>query len=109
MPMKGLFERKGDGLRGLETDEQGDGQSRPLRGGNGIELRGGNSGFAQCGLRDGQKIFQMFARGEFGHNAAVFGMQLNLRRNGVRQDFSVTHNRGAGLVAGSFNGKKCHS
>ena len=30
---------KGDGLRGFEADEQRRRQSRPLRGGNGIELR----------------------------------------------------------------------
>ena len=32
---------KRDGLRGLETDQQRDGQARPLRGGHGIQLVGG--------------------------------------------------------------------
>ena len=50
----------------------------------------------------------MFARGEFRHHAAVFGVQLNLRRNRVGQNFSVAHDGGAGFVAGSFNGQNGH-
>jgi hypothetical protein len=99
-----LVHRERNGLRGLEPDEQGDAQSRPLRGGDGIKLRYGNSGIAQRGFGDGNQVPQMFARGKFGHNAAVFGMEFDLRGDGVGQDFSVTHDGGAGFVAGGFDG-----
>ena len=62
--------------------------------------------FAQRGLRDGNQIPQMFARGQFRHDAAVFGVQFDLRGDGVGQDSSVAHDGGAGFVAGSFKGQK---
>jgi hypothetical protein len=50
----------------------------------------------------------MLARGEFGHNAAVFGVKFDLRGNDVGQDFSIAHNGDAGFIAGSFNSKQSH-
>ena len=50
----------------------------------------------------------MFAGGQFGHDAAVFGVQLDLRGNDAGQDPAVAHDGGAGFVAGSFKGQKSH-
>jgi len=95
-------------LRRLQPDEQGVGQSRPLRRRHGVELLNGNARLAQRGLRDGQKIFQVFARGEFRHHAAVFRVQLDLRGDDVGQDFPVAHDGGAGFIAGSFEREQGH-
>jgi hypothetical protein len=59
-------------------------------------------------LHDGNQIPQMFAGGQFRHNAAVFGVQLDLRGDGAGQNPAVAHDRGAGFVAGSFKGQQDH-
>ena len=103
-----LIQGKRDSLRGLETNQQGGGQSRPLRGRHGVELLRGNASLMNRLLSNRQKIFQVFAGGQFRHHPAVFGMKLDLRGDDVGQDFTVAHNRGAGLVAGSFEGEEGH-
>jgi hypothetical protein len=50
----------------------------------------------------------MFAGGQFRHNAAVFGVQLDLRGDGAGQNPAVAHDGGAGFIAGSFKGQKSH-
>ena len=50
----------------------------------------------------------MFTGGEFGHHAAVFGVQFDLRGNSAGQNPAVAHDGGAGFVAGSFKGKNRH-
>jgi hypothetical protein len=47
----------------------------------------------------------MFTRGEFGHNAAILGVNPDLRGNGVGQYRSVAHHGDAGFVTGSFYGQ----
>ena len=108
MPTNGLFSANADGLRGLETDEQRVRQTRPLRGGDGVQLSDRNSGCAQRRLRDGNQIPQMFARGEFRHDAAVFGVELDLRGNDAGQNLAVANHRHAGFIAGSFDGEQRH-
>src|ERR1017187_6114498 len=51
----------------------------------------------------------MFAGGKFRHHAAVFRMQLDLRRSRIGQNPAVAHDGGAGFVAGSFKGQKNHA
>ena len=94
-----------NGLRGLESDEQGHGQARPLRGGHGIKLPRLHACFAQCGLHDGDQVPQMFAGGKFRHDTAVFGVQLDLLGDGAGQNPAVAHDCGAGFIAGSFKGQ----
>ena len=106
--MKGLFKAKATACAALKPTSKAMASPGPWVAATASSCAAETAGLTQRGLRDGQKIFQVFARGQFGNDAAVFGMQLNLRRNGVCQDFSVTHNRGARLVAGGFNGKECH-
>jgi hypothetical protein len=59
-------------------------------------------------LHDGHQISQVFAGGKFRHDAAVFGVQLDLRGDGAGQNPAVAHDGGAGFVAGSFKGQKSH-
>ena len=97
-----------DGLRGLESNEQGHRQARPLRGGNSIKFFRRHVRFAQRGLHHRDQVAQMFAGGKFRHDAAVFGVQFDLRGDGAGQNPAVAHDRGAGFVAGSFKGQQGH-
>lgn len=49
---------------------------------------------------DGNDLAQMFARGEFGHDAAIFAVNVNLRGDHAGQDFAaVRDNRGGSFIA----------
>jgi hypothetical protein len=100
---------EGDGLGRLKTNQQRHGQARSLRGGNGIELNRFDTRFAKCALRDWHQITQMFAGGQFRHDAAVFSVQLDLRGDGAGQNRAVAHDCGAGFIAGSFKGQQDHT
>ena len=99
---KRLAQSESRSLRGLESDKQGIRQTWTLRRRDGVELRAGNSRFPQGRLRDGQQIFQMLARGEFGHNPTVFSVQGDLRSDDVGKNCPIAHNRSAGFITGSF-------
>ena len=103
-----FVQRKRQRLRRLETNQQRDAQTRPLRGRDGVKLLCGNFGLTQSRLRDGQKIFQMFPRREFGNDAAVFRVEFYLRRNHIRQDTAIAHDGGAGFITGSFDAEYKH-
>ena len=90
------------------THEQGTDKPGALRCCNRVQAVGAGSRFAQGGSGDGNQISQMFARGQFRHDAAVFGVQLDLRGNDIGQHPAVAHNRGAGFVARGFKGKDGH-
>src|SRR5262245_26744642 len=61
------------------------------------------------GLADNRlQIPQMFARGQFGDDAAVFGMQLNLRRDDVGENAAVLDYCRTGFVTRSFNPQDNH-
>ena len=58
-----LTERKRHRLCRLHPDHQRSGQARSLCGGNGIQIFGPHSGFAQSRLRHRRQILQVLARG----------------------------------------------
>ena len=56
------------------------------------------------GVDDGDDVAQVLARGEFGDNAAVVGVERDLRRDDVGEDLAAAaHHRRGGLIAGTFN------
>jgi hypothetical protein len=105
---KWFAQGKRDGLRGLESNEQGHRQTRPPRGSNSVELSRLHTRLVQRGLHDRNQIPQMFAGGKFRHDAAVFGVQLDLRGDGAGQNPAVAHDGGAGFITGTFKGKNRH-
>ena len=51
----------------------------------------------------------MAARGDLRHNAAVYGMQVCLRKNLIRQYFSsVLHDGNSRLITGGLKRKNFH-
>jgi hypothetical protein len=52
----------------------------------------------------------MCPAGDLGDNAAIFGVQLDLRGHDVAQDLrAIANNRGTGLITGRFNSENKHS
>ncbi len=86
MPEKRFLQGEGHGLAGFETDEQRAGQTRAAGGGDSVQVGSFYPGSLKGVLGDGRQIAQVFAGGEFGHDAAVFGMELNLGGNDVGEN-----------------------
>ena len=93
----------------IHADEQRADQAGRIGHGDGV-----NVGAAH--IRGGKRLlgkavdrFDVLARGDFGHDAAVEPVQRHLRGNLVCQHLAaVPHERNGGLVAGRFNGQDQH-
>jgi hypothetical protein len=96
---------KGQTLSSLEAREQRVRKPRSLRSGNRLNLRGINPRFFQREAADREQIAQVFACGEFGHHATVFGVELRLRRDNIRKNPAISDDRDARLVAGGLDGE----
>ena len=75
---------------------------RPAGEGNRVELFLGNSGTLQGCIDDGDYVLLVGARGEFGNNAAIFGVDV-LRGNDVAQKKAVGENGSRSVVARRFD------
>lgn len=51
---------------------------------------------------------EMLSRRQFRHHAAIFGVELNLGRNEMRQDAALVNNGRAGFVTRCFQRQKRH-
>ena len=60
-------------------------------------------------MRDRQQVPEVLARRELGDDAAVFGVELELRGDDVSEHRAVAHDSGAGFVAGCFEGQQEHA
>jgi len=58
--------------------------------------------FAERGGCYRDQVSEMFSRGEFGNDAAVFRVQFYLRRDDGGEDAAVVDDGGAGFIAGGF-------
>lgn len=77
-----------------------------MGGGDGVEVGGGEAGLAEDFAGDGEEVAEMFAGGEFGDDAAVFGVEGGLTGDDVGENGAVTDEGGAGFVAGGFEGEE---
>ncbi len=99
-----LAQGKRHRLAGLETHHQRRRQSRPSRRRHGIELVGLNSGLAQRGVRHRNQILQMLTSGEFGDDAAVFAVDVELGADDAGEDgAAVFDDGGGGFVTRGFD------
>ena len=61
-------------------------------------------------IREARNGLHMLAGGDLRHHAAVEGVHIRLRKNGVGQHSpAVPHHRHGGLVAGGFKGQYVHA
>jgi|ERR1700722_5027024 len=97
-------ERIGQGLRVKDADQQRSGQAWTLGYGDGIEFFEGDARLLQRGAYHRHEVTEMFARGEFGDDAAIPRVQRNLAGDDIRQDFRArTHNGRRGFIATAFD------
>ena len=92
--------RKGQCLRIGDTHQQRSRQARSARDGDRIQIREAAFGLGQRGSRDGNDIAQMFAAGQFRHDAAIRRVHGNLRSHDRRaRETAALYNCGCRLIA----------
>jgi hypothetical protein len=96
---EGAPEGVGESLAGLETDHQGRRKAGTLCGGYGLQIGWDDAGAREGFARDGEEIAEMLAGGELGDDAAVFGMELDLRGNHAGEDGAIADDGDAGFIA----------
>jgi hypothetical protein len=105
-----LFADKGDGAGGESADEQAAEQARTGGDGNAVDVVPSGAGFSQGVVDYGQNDLDMAARGNFGHDAAVLFVQIDLAGDDIRERVAaVFDHRGRGFVAGGFEAKNFHN
>jgi hypothetical protein len=97
---EGLVDGKADGFRETQSDEEGAREPWTLGDGDGVYGFIRSVSLFQRRTNHRNTIAQMFARGEFGHNAFVGLVRGELRENDVGDDlFAGTNDGGGGFVA----------
>jgi len=78
--------------------------------GDGVDLVEGEVGLLEGFAEDGEDVLDVGAAGDFGDDAAVFGVEMGLGGDDVAEDFvAVGDDGGGGFVAGGFEAQnKCH-
>ena len=98
-------ERRGD----ARADEQRAGEARTLGVGDRVEVLERHSGAREHALDERQRVPDVVARSELGHDAAVVGVhrRLSVHLLGEEAAHGVVH-RHAGFVAGGFDPEHEH-
>ena len=105
---EGHQQRESGGLGGAQANKQRRRQAGTARGGYGLEFGGAHAGLLERGAGDGQEIAEVFTGGEFGHYAAVFGVEADLGGDDVGQEGAVAHHGSTGFVTGCLEGQQQH-
>ena len=101
-----LAESPGQGFGVADADEQGTGEAGAFGDGDRVHVRHGDVGFAEGGIDDGDDGAEVLAGGEFGDDAAVRGVDGDLRGDDVGElAAAALDDGGGGLVAGALDAK----
>ena len=69
--------------------------------GDGVDVVDSEAGIFESFIKDGLDSFDMRAGGDFWDDATVFGVNIYLRNNDVRQNMSaIFDNGGSGFITG---------
>jgi hypothetical protein len=99
-----FVEREGEGFGVEDADEQRAGQAGAFGDGDGVEVGEADVGFGDGLADDRDEVAQVLARGEFGNDPAVVGVECDLRGDHVRQDDRPMAQDGCGgFVATAFD------
>ena len=91
------------------ADEQGGNQARIACDGDGVQFAKLDIRFMHGGSDDGIDIFKMFARSQFGDDAAISRMERDLGGYDGRQDRVAVFDDGCGgFVAAAFDAENYH-
>ena len=95
-----LVVKDGESAGGKGADEKTSDETRSMSDGNGVNIVNGEIGVIERFFNDGIDGFDVAAGGNFRDDAAIFGMDVDLRDDNIRQDFlSVFDNCCGGFVA----------
>ena len=73
--------------------------------GDGVDLPAGDTRLSQGPVRQGGDGLHMLPGGDFRHHAAIEGVNIHLRQDGVgADDAAILHHGGGGLITGGFKG-----
>ena len=100
-----------DGQRasGESADKEGTDEARCVGYGDSVDVVNGKVGVFERFIDDGLDGFDMGASGDFRNDASVFGMDIDLRDDNVRQNMgAVCDDGGGGFVAGGFDSQDFH-
>ena len=75
---EGEVASEGDGFAEAVSDEEGAGEAGAAGGANGLDVIEGGAGFGEGFAHDGGDLAEVFAAGDFGHDAAVAGVEVDL-------------------------------
>jgi hypothetical protein len=104
--VKRPIERERDCLRETRPDQETSDESGANSRRDCVNLSNRNTCLVECCANDRKNAFNMRSARNFGHDPAVFRMQVVLRRNNARSDAKApVDNRGCGLIARTFNTK----
>jgi len=108
---EGFLPGEGKGFGGGGADEEAADEAGAVGDGDGVEFAGG--GLNACGIKslidDGVEAFEVGAGGDFGDDAAEFGVEVDLGRDDVGEDFAaVTDDGGGGFIAGGLYSENEH-
>lgn len=106
---EGFAQRVGESLAGLKTDDEGRREAWALSSGNCVESGGLDTGEMKRLPCYGDQVAKVFASGEFGNDAAIFGVHGDLRGDDAGEDGAITNDGDAGFIAGSLDRSEQHA
>src|SRR5262245_17694811 len=100
---------EGDAFGVVDADEQRADQTRSLRDREPVNFLKGHAGRGHRFADNVTDLFQMFARGQLRHDAAIFFMRGDLGGDDVRADFDAVFDDGGGsLITRTLDSKNKH-
>jgi hypothetical protein len=104
--ISGTSKRQGRGLGEIHAHQHGADKARGVGHGHGVYIGSRHAGHIQRPLGEPGDDLHMAACRDFRHHAAVYGVQIRLRKHLIRQHIpSVLHHGDGCLVAGGFKRK----
>ena len=99
-----LFQRHGERFAVGDADQKRADQARAARDGNGVESRQSDLRSLKSFAHNRHDLPQMLARGKLRNHAAIFAVNINLRRNDAGKNAApIADNGRGGLVAGRLD------
>jgi len=97
-------EREGENFAVGHADDEGAGEAGALGDGDGVDFSESDFCLVERFAHDWDDFAEMLARGQFGNNAAVFAVDVDLRGDDAGEDAAaVGDDSGGGFVTGGFD------
>ena len=99
----------GNSAGGESADKERADEAGGVSDGDGVKVFYGQVGVGESLVDDGEDGFDMATGGNFGNDATVGGMDVDLRDDNIREDgLAILNNGGGSFVAGGFDTQNFH-